>query len=151
MEPFNYPASCGTLKARDRHERRNGGLPWLNWRLIFAGLYQRDRRHAQFHVGLGMLCAADGLEDAALGRCDRFGTQRDRLGTGGISRSADSAGNPRHHRQGIGRAVRLALLEVAFDGTHLVRHMGEAYDVPIPGPSECIESGGFHLDRQNVS
>jgi hypothetical protein len=32
--PFNYPGSCGTLKERHRHERRNDGLPWLNGRLL---------------------------------------------------------------------------------------------------------------------
>ena len=34
LGPFNYLGSCGTLKERDRYERRNEGLPWLNWRLV---------------------------------------------------------------------------------------------------------------------
>lgn len=32
--PFNYLGSCGTLKERHRHERRNYGLPRLNGRPV---------------------------------------------------------------------------------------------------------------------
>ena len=54
------------------------------------------------------------------------------------------------NRQRVGRAVRLALLEILPASAHRIGHVREAENPRAPRARKGIERRGFHLDREHA-